>query len=228
MAGTRITFVVEVEAIASCNLSTARILLPGKGLVTNDEKVAVEVEAIDVDNLAIDSSTPAFIAKWDGANQSTDEGWIPMRRRQGNVFFAEIPVRLRASARSYQLEVVLENGWDGNLPQQCTLLRELVMVKEAEDAVQTWMVLAAAIVGCILLVLGTVIYVRRHSDRLHAMLVMILTETGAPLCVSVPLERTSCILFIDRIEMYTNASRPDSPTGKLITSICLEIADLIT
>jgi hypothetical protein len=111
-----------------------------------------------------------------------------MRRRQRNVFFAEIPVRLRASARSYQLEVVLQNGWDGNLRQQCTLLRELVMVKEAEDALQTWMVLAAAIVGCILLVLGTVIYVRRHSDRLQAMLVMILTETGAPSCVSVPLE----------------------------------------
>ena len=116
--------------------------------------------------------------------------------RQGNVFFAEIPVRLRASARSYQLEVVLQNGWDGNLRQQCTctLLRKLVMVKEAEDALQTWMVLAAAIVGCILLVLGTVIYVRRHYDRLQAMLVMILTETGAPFCVSVPLERTSCIL----------------------------------
>jgi hypothetical protein len=167
--------------------------LPREGLVTNDEQFAVEVEAIDVDNLGIESSTPAFIAKWDGANQSTDEGWIPMRRRQRNVFFAEIPVRLRARARSYQLEVLLQNGWDGNL-RNCTLLRELVMVNEAEDAVQTWKVLAAAIAGCILLVLGTVIYVRRHSDRLHAMLVMILTETGAPSCVSVPLERTSCIL----------------------------------
>jgi hypothetical protein len=173
--------IIDVEAIASCQLSIATILLPRQGVFFTDaETLAVEVKARDVDNLGIHISVPTLIVKWDGANQST-EGWIPMRRRQDSVFFAEIPLRLRASARSYRLEVVLEDGWDLTPGKQCHLLQDIVTIREPDEALKTWMVLAGALAGCVLLVLGLVMYVKRHADKLQAFLIMILTETGTPL-----------------------------------------------
>jgi hypothetical protein len=175
---------VHVQSLMSClhSRDTVRIE-PDAESVPTSTPIRVRFFAKDADDLPVSFTRVEM-------NVLFADHKIPFLWSRGsNEYVADVSAELTSQPGRYNLVISASSAWNETAGQvtSCELLSRTIEVTQAAN-LQTWMVLAAAIVGCILLVLGTVIYVRRHSDRLQAMLVMILTETGAPSCVSVPHE----------------------------------------
>jgi hypothetical protein len=134
------------------------------------ESVRFEAQLVDVDALPINFSTPTAFVLW--ANQS-----FPLERTVAgsNRFRWEIPSGLRREPGLYTYKVILEDAWDEveRNRKRCTLLEGTLSVAKGFDT--TW-VLVGSILGAILLIGLALLLVRRHHERLVAIVAMLVNE----------------------------------------------------
>ena len=134
------------------------------------ESVRFEAQLVDVDSLPINFSNPKAFVLW--ANQSFS---LERAVAGSNRFHWEIPSGLRREPGMYAYKVILEEAWDEveRNRTRCTLLEGTLSIGKGFDT--TW-VLVGSILGAILLIGLALILVRRHHERLMAVVVMLVNE----------------------------------------------------
>jgi hypothetical protein len=182
---TEVRIVTEVEAVPSCNLSTANVLVPGNGLFMDDATLKVEAALLDIDGIPITSSLPAAVVTFNAATSSTDQTLLMTRQSLGsNVLDADIPPELRSKDGVYTVKVVLKNGWLGanaNAAVQqadCVLLDQVLHVKPRvhDEGFNTGYIILGCAIGASILIVLLVLVVRKYRDRFEHVLQAVIVE----------------------------------------------------
>jgi hypothetical protein len=162
----------RVLAVPSCrrSRSMAALVASTSQVEAVTESVRFEALLVDVDALPINFSNPNAFVQW--ANQS-----FPLERAVAgsNRFHWEIPFDLRREPGLYPYKVILEEAWDEveRNRMRCTLLEGTLSIAKGFDT--TW-VLVGSVLGAILLIGLALLLVRRHHERLMAIVVMLVNE----------------------------------------------------
>jgi hypothetical protein len=136
--------------------------------VSVDSELQVSVFASDLDGLPVRFTRADVEITWD--NSSLPTSWA----RGTSEYTAAVPPN--RSPGEYDIVVTLKTGWSQVLlaAGPCELARLRVVVKETESIRRTVAIAVGAVVGASLIPAG--IWVRRHRARLHAILMMVVSE----------------------------------------------------
>jgi hypothetical protein len=180
-----VKIVTVVEAVPSCILSTAKVLVPGHGVFVDDATLKVEAALLDVDGIPITISLPSAVVTLAGATSSTSQTLLLTRQSLGsNIFATNIPPELRSKGGSYTVKVVLKNGWlgaDANAATQqadCVLLDQVLEVKlrVPDEGFNTGYIILGCAIGASILIAVLVLVVRKNRDRFQHVMQTIIVE----------------------------------------------------
>jgi hypothetical protein len=180
-----VKIVTEVEAIPSCQLSTARVLVLGNGPFVDDSSLKVEVALLDVDGIPITLSVPNVLVSWDTATSSTSKTLLLTRQSLGsNIFVTNIPPELRSIEGSYTARVFLKDGWlgaDANAAGEqadCDLLDQVFQVKPRvqDEGFNTGYIILGCAIGASILIGVLVLVGRKYRDRFEHVFTSVIVE----------------------------------------------------
>ncbi len=168
--GSEAVVITKVQALPSCERSTAALVASAGQVDPSTESVRLEAQLLDVDALPITVSRPKVVVVW--ANKT-----FPLERTvaRSSRFSWEIPAGLRREPGRYAYKVMLEEAWDEveRAKARCSLLEGTLYVGKGFDT--TW-VLVGSILGAIVLIGIALFLVRRHQEALMVIVVMLVTE----------------------------------------------------
>jgi hypothetical protein len=170
MVESEVSFIVQVEALASCEKSVAWVDIHGID-IPESSSFRVHLAAVDVDDLPVNFTRVDFLVLFDNAS-------VPLQWNPGsNVYVSEVPTQATRAPGKYQLLVLVRSAWteSGSQVTTCELLRRTISVRAGLNS--TWVLVGA---GCLsVIVLGGLFFViNRYRHKLRAVLLMLFTEVA--------------------------------------------------
>ncbi len=168
---------VEVHAAMSCECTQPTVEINasmGLDSLLPSTRFSVHLRALDVDNLAV-MFTRAEISVVFG-NQAISVQWS----RGSNEYVAVVPAELTRQPGRYDLVVNATNSWNDGQAISCELLRRTVIVLPVEKGLDTNVIMAGAGASAVVVVVGSVLLVRKRHAHLQAIMAMLFTEVSPP------------------------------------------------
>jgi hypothetical protein len=165
--------VLEVQALPSCALSSAKAMIPAGGIfVDSNQPLFVEAYAIDSEGFPINVSEPMISVEFSNFS-------APLLRLglNSNRLVAAIPASLLAVAGLYELRVWINEGWNDAAKVRCLLMTTTIWVMPSPP---TKSIIIAIILGILaILLFGLMLYlIHVHSGRMRELLISFLQHEG--------------------------------------------------
>ena len=184
IAPATVKLTIEVEALPSCQRSSANLLASNRRGVEDTSALAVKVTIADSSAMPIFKSRPTVTMRWNMANQSIEV--LPQSEGLPTALEVPMPYEFSAHPGSYRLRIALLEGWDeaSQIVRECILIDQPIVV---EASFATAWVLGGASAATILCVGALLVVLQRKYKAFGAILIMLLTE-AAELAGSIGLE----------------------------------------
>jgi hypothetical protein len=168
----------QIQALPSCAQSTAKLMAALGVLYTDAESLSVEVTVVDADGLPIRYTIPEILVLWGSSNFSMAAVVCERVKENDNRFVASIPKSLRAAETDYKLQVSFKSAVAPNgRVTECIMLEAAIRIKSKSEF-NTIFVLIGSCCGCVLLLAGTLLLLRKRLKALQDVVVTVFGEVG--------------------------------------------------
>jgi hypothetical protein len=160
LLSSHVSIVAQVEAIVSCEHSIVGIYPNDQTELVATSKMKVWILAKDIDGLDVNFTRGDIAIRWDG--QELPYSW----ERGSNAYNADIASALFSTPGTFELTVVLSNGWMPNVGpvERCVLLTRTIQIHA--DTTQMMVAIGiAALMGFVFALLAVLVYRNRLAAK---------------------------------------------------------------